>query len=422
MVEDNRGNLYGTTYYGGEYGDGTVFELPYDTSTATYGGPVTLVSFNGQDGANPYGSLYLDGSMVFGTTTAGTAFAVPINGNYLINLGGLPGPSYSGLTSDAAGNLFGTTAGGGTYGNGAVFELEASQGFQAVTVASFNGNDGADPTGNLVLDGNGDIFGTTEFGGPGFGTGDGPGGYGVVFEVPFSNNPSPDQPPYDVALFDNYNTGANPLGGVVADAAGNLYGTTSTGALGFGTVFEVQNGTSTITTVATFDDGSNGANPSGPLTIIGGALFGTTYYGPNGGTVFEVSDGTIKTLGTFNGNSSNIGSYPAAGLYGLYPLAAPLIDSSGDLFGVAGYGGSNGDGTVYSIALGAYNQTIEAIGGTGPLTFSTTASSLPPGLVLSSTGVLSGIPTASGSYTFTVTVTDALGNSVSMTYTFNVGF
>lgn len=192
--------------------------------------------------------------------------------------------------------------------------------------------------------------------------------------------------------------------------------------MGYGTVFEVPSGTSTITTVGTFN-GSNGANPNSPLTIdSNGNLFGTTYYGGDysGGTVFELSGGTIKTVGSLNPSGSGSAWGPTGGLYGQYPTAGIFIDSSGNLFGVASYGGYYGDGTVFAITPGPYNQTIQAYGGTGSLTFSVTSGNFPTWLTLSSTGVLSGTPTASGSYTFTVTVTDSVGASAQFTYTLKV--
>jgi uncharacterized repeat protein (TIGR03803 family) len=161
--------------------------------------------------------------------------------------------------------------------------------------------------------------------------------------------------------------GADPVGGLVMDAAGNLYGTTVyttggrtgnaprlTGTLGAGdgTVFELPKGSGTITPLATFN-GANGQSPEGTLAIdANGNLFGTTRAGgANGdGTVFEMpaGSGTIVTLASFDGaNGSN-------------PDAPLLLDSNGNLIGATRSGGANGDGTLFEIPAAGGNLTTLA--------------------------------------------------------------
>ena len=144
----------------------------------------------------------------------------------------------------------------------------------------------------------------------------------------------------------NGTNGANPQGGLVRDAAGNLYGTTySGGSSNLGTLFEISNGT--LTSLATFT-GANGANPLGDLVIdAAGNLYGTTYAGgaSNNGTVFEFASGTLATLGSFNGAN---GSHPQAGL---------AIDSSGDLFGTTA---SAGNGNVFEVVKGSGTISVVA--------------------------------------------------------------
>ena len=153
----------------------------------------TLLSFNGADGANPY----------------------------------------SGLIADAAGDLFGTTAEGGADGYGTVFELINHGGgaYTPVTLLGFNGINGATPYSGLVADAAGDLFGTT-FGG-------GANGDGTVFEIAKTGTGYASTP---TILFSFSGTnGANPVGGLIADAAGDVFGTTAYGGAGNGTVFELVN-------------------------------------------------------------------------------------------------------------------------------------------------------------------------------------
>ncbi len=233
LVRDPRGNLFGTTQSGGANGDGTVFELAAGSGTIT-----TLASFNGANGA---------------------------------------GPS-AGVVRDPQGNLFGTTGFGGAKNDGTVFELAAGSG-TITTLASFNGANGAFPQAGLVRDPQGNLFGTTAVGGAS--------NQGTVFELAAGSGTITTLASFNIA------NGAYPTGGLVRDPRGNLFGTTeSGGANGLGTVFELAAGSGTITTLATFD-GANGAAPlAGLVRDPQGNLFGTTFGGggaSNQGTVFELS-------------------------------------------------------------------------------------------------------------------------------------
>ena len=174
------------------------------------------------------------------------------------------------------------------------------------TLVSFNGTNGAKPYGGLIADAAGDLFGTTSYGGAN--------GYGTVFEI-VKTATGYASTPTTLVSFDDTN-GANPYGGLIADAAGDLFGTTyDGGANSYGTVFEiVKTATgyaSTPTTLVSFD-GTNGANPySGLIADAAGDLFGTTVSGgANGnGTVFEIVKtatgyaSTPTTLVSFNGTN-----------------------------------------------------------------------------------------------------------------------
>ena len=161
-----------------------------------------------------------------------------------------------------AGDLFGTTSNGGADG-GTVFEIaNTATGYATspTTLVTFpgNGSEGSDPLGTLITDANGDLFGTTYEGGPG--------GGGTVFEIANTATGYASTP---ITLVNfNGSNGASPNAGLIADAAGDLFGTTiGGGADGDGTVFEIANtatgyATSPIT-LATFDGTGNGANPYG---------------------------------------------------------------------------------------------------------------------------------------------------------------
>ncbi len=240
----------------------------------------------------------------------------------LVTFNGTNGSSpIAGLFSDADGDLFGTTVEGGANGWGTVFEIAKTVGGYAstpTTLVSFNGTDGAAPVVGLIADAAGDLFGTTFWGGA-YG---GVEGYGTVFEIPkiaagYASTPT------TLASF-NYADGATPEAALIADAAGDLFGTTNGGgANGDGTVFEIAKTVggyaSTPTTLVSFND-ANGADPyAGLIADAAGDLFGTTTTGGanNDGTVFEIA----KTAGGYASTPTMLvnfddtdGSYPLAGL------------------------------------------------------------------------------------------------------------
>jgi uncharacterized repeat protein (TIGR03803 family) len=432
LTADISGNFVGTTSDGGAYGYGTVFEVEKDSGAIT-----TLASFNGANGANGGGTLNGDliedsSGNIFGTTVYGgpgytdpysgygTVFEVQRGTGTIITLASFNGSNganpYGSLAEDNNGNCFGTTGSGGANNYGVVFEVPKGSG--AVTVlASFNGTNGVSPLGGLVEDGSGNLFGTT--------SGGGPSGKGTVFEMLKGSGTIT-----TLATFNGSN-GQFPYGTLVLDSSGNLFGTTSqlANASG-GSVFEVVNGSSTITTLATFD-GTDRAHPYGSLLLdASGNLFGTTNDGgaSGAGTVFEVAknSGAITTLGSFN-NLLTIGQNPQGGL---------VLDSGGNLFGSTVNGGVFRYGTVFEVQgatepvatittptlengtvnQAGYNQTISVAGGIGPYTFATSSGSLPSGLTLSASGVLSGTPTAEGTFNFTVTATDSTGTTATQSY------
>jgi uncharacterized repeat protein (TIGR03803 family) len=339
VVLDSQGNLYGTTYGGGADGYGTVFEIAKGSNTIT-----TLASFNGTNGANPHGGLVLDSQgNLYGTTFyggaagVGTVFEIAKGSNTITTLASFNLASGEfpdgGVVLDSQGNLYGTTQNGGAYGVGTVFEV-AKGSNTITTLASFNGTNGWSPD-SVVLDSQGNLYGTAPYGGA----------YddGTEFEIAKGSSTIS-----TLASFNGTN-GVNPQS-LVLDGQGNLYGTTYYGgAYNDGTVFEIGQGSSnTITTLASFS-GTNGANPHGGLVLDSqGNLYGTTGSAVASvwGTVFELANGssTITTLDSFNGT------------HGVFPIST-VLDGQGNLYRTASGGGAGGYGTVFELSgVGLHQQ------------------------------------------------------------------
>ena len=302
------------------------------------------------------------------------------------------------VTLDASGNLFGTTEGGGASGNGSVYEIAAGS-TALTTLASFNGADGGAPVGGVTVDSSGDLFGTASDGGP---SGDGTvyeiahgsttitalasfnGGDGELPEVEvtldtsgdlfgttYGGGVSNDGTVFEIAQgstavtslasFSGSN-GSHPESGVTIDSSGDLLGAAAFGgADGDGLVYEIPRGSDLLTTVASFN-GSNGERPEGRLTVDSdGDLFGTTDAGGlnNQGTVYEIAAGSasLTTVASFNTRFSG---------YLIEPEGGVTVDADGDLFGTTDAGGINNEGTVYEIAAGsAAITTLASISGSG---------------------------------------------------------
>ena len=156
------------------------------------------------------------------------------SGRSQVNFSGSNGSHPVGsLLADASGNLFGTTSEGGASGNGTVFEIaNTASGYASTStiLVSFNGTNGSQPAGNLISDATGDLFGTTVAGGAS--------GKGTVFEIPKTATGYASIPT-TLASFSGAN-GGTLWGSLIADATGNLFGTTSSGgANNGGTAFEI---------------------------------------------------------------------------------------------------------------------------------------------------------------------------------------
>jgi uncharacterized repeat protein (TIGR03803 family) len=250
---DSLGNLYGTTAFGGASDRGTVWELAKGSSTVT-----ALASFNGTKGAEPRGGVTFDSlGNLYGTARSGgasglgTVWELAKGSSTITALASFNGTNgtnlFSGATFDAKGNLYGTAYFGGANGGGTVWEL--AKGSSTITaLASFNGTNGADPSGDVTFDASGNLYGTARHGGAN--------GAGTVWELAKGSS--------TITALASFNgtDGSDPLAGVTFDAGGNLYGTAaSVGANNQGTVWELVKGSSTITALASFNS-TNGAGPN----------------------------------------------------------------------------------------------------------------------------------------------------------------
>lgn len=350
VVRDNAGNLYGTTSKGGAFSNGTVFQLD------TTGQETVLYTFTGGvDGAIPLAGLIRDAAgNLYGTTEAGgdltcnsgvgcgTVFKLDTTGKETVlhSFTDKDGTSpIAGVIRDAAGNLYGTTPQGGPFSSGTVFKLDKT-GKETVLytfTGGMGGKDGSYPDGALILDAAGNLYGTTQLGGNY--------SFGTVFKV--------DSTGKETVLYRFYggSNGLNPVGGLIMDKAGDLYGATEGGGLSFdGTVFKLSP-VSSKPVLHSFAGGADGSLPvAGVIADTAGTLYGTTQYGgtSNLGTVFKLD----KT-----GKETVLYSFPG-GADGASPVAGLVRDAAGNLYGTAYFGGDSGSlcsgvggcGVVFKIA------------------------------------------------------------------------
>ena len=386
-VLDSAGNLYGTTSNGGYMGGscglsqqfpgcGTVYKLSHQGSGWTLS---SLYSFTGvPDGSGsvarvvvgPDDSLYgttTNGGKVFPqqSTGCGTVFSLrslasklsPATETVLYRFAAGADGSYpmrGDLVFDPAGVMYGTTDGGGCAGDGGsttVYELVPSQGgWNKSTLHRFTGGtDGSCIWGGVILDGAGNVYGMTCFGGNPNGV-CGSLGCGTVFQLTRSGSGWTKNVLYS---FQGGSDGAYPYGGLIWDEAGNLYGTTLMYGSGFGgTVFMLSpsNGNWTFTLLYSF---TTAGNPGASLLRDGaGNLYGTTSSGgAHGyGNVFKLT----RSNGGYTYSSLHDFSGAGDGGNGYNNSSNLALDANGDLYGTAMFGGNGacggfGCGTVWEI-------------------------------------------------------------------------
>jgi uncharacterized repeat protein (TIGR03803 family) len=286
LVQASDGNFYGTTYYGGDHGLGSVFRL------TPAGILTTLVSFNNTNGANPQAELI----------------------------------------QAADGNLYGVTDGGGTNdialgGDGTIFRISTNGTLQSLF--SFNSTNGSVPIDALIQGRDGSLYGTTAYGGTN-------GGYGTIFKITTAG--------VLTSLSSLNSSNGYPAGALVQGTDGNFYGVTGSGTNGYGSIYRVA-GNGVVNTLFSFNN-TNGAYPHGPLAKgADGNLYGETGYGGTndladgggGGTLFRLStNGVLTTLVEFNLTN------------GALPLGGLALGADGNFYGSTA-GGTNNEGSYFKL-------------------------------------------------------------------------
>jgi uncharacterized repeat protein (TIGR03803 family) len=382
LTADASGNLYGTTQIGGTFGSGTAFELS-PGSNGHWQFTVLHEFTGGADGGNPLGGLVFDAAgNAFLTASSGGANGLGMvlelspPANHAPGAGWHVTPVYSfqgghdgaipfgNVVFDAAGNLYGTTSIGGhshincLAGCGTIYQLSrtAHGGVRETVLYRFQDafNEGAEPRTGLVFGADGNLYGTTYYGGdPSCASN----GCGTVFEL--TQTAEGELQLETLLAFDGSN-GAFPRAGVTFNGTGTLLGAaTEGGALNDGVVFSMTNssGSWKLGNMYSFD-GLNGLQPSGTLALDSeGNVYGTAYEGGanDWGAVFQLvptSDGWTENL---------LYSFAVSGVgLGANPLDGVLLDNAGNLYLTTNQGGNlnycqpnSGCGTVVEFSSAA---------------------------------------------------------------------
>jgi uncharacterized repeat protein (TIGR03803 family) len=390
LLRDPSGNLYGTALFGGANGVGAIYELVPNAKQTKWKYKV-LYSFCTQagcaDGSDPLSNLIIDSAgNLYGTTMAGGAndggvvYRLVPNAKHttwtLETLyafcsasdcvdGRLPQSDLayagkgSGAPYDGASPLYGTTSLAGAHHQGVVFSITPNgQSWNEQVLYDFcalaNCADGAGPTAGVLIDAQGNIFGTTYYGGQG--------NQGTVFELSAARGGETETVLHSFCAQQDCLDGAFPEAGLIMDAAGNLFGTTfgggskgrncdDIGVSGCGTAFKLvpDGDASQLTVLHDFCAKKNctdGGYPLAGLTMDGaGHLYGATLYGgghgaaPGSGMVFDLS--AAKPLYAFcKRDDCSDGALPEGNL---------IQDASGNIFGTTLQGGATGNGTVFEL-------------------------------------------------------------------------
>ena len=304
LIVGKDGNFYGTTRYGGINDSGTVFRL------TPQGVETILHTFGGSDGAHPF----------------------------------------AGLIQDSAGNLYGTTINGGAYNQGTVFEIRAGGGEAVLYSFGASSTDGTAPYGGLILDGSGNLYGTTYTGGSQ--------GGGTVFML----EPSTGVETVLHSFREIPDDGTVPWAGLTLGNDGNFYGTTAGGGTyNNGTVFRIQPAAAGGAYTLLYSFGSDGNGLLFDRLTLGrdGNFYGTTDAGGNNGAggVFRITPaGDATIIYSFTG-----ATVAAAGNDGADPFAGLMLGSDGNLYGTTRGGGTYNRGTVFRITPGAGAPATERV-------------------------------------------------------------
>lgn len=249
----------------------------------------------------------------------------------------------AGVVLDSQGNLYGTTYNGGANNVGTVFKLTPSGAYTILHSFACTTTDGCYPEAGVVLDSEGNFYGTTLLGGLD--------SEGTVFEVSASGAET------ILYNFTCETDGCEPQAGLVFDKAGNLYGATPYGGVDYGgNVFKLVPSSGVLTTLYSFTCGADGCSPqAGVVLDSSGNLYGTTYSGGASGfgTVFKVTpSGTETVLHSFTPNGQD----------GFFPEANVVLDSKDNVYSTTNRGGKVGLGTVFRVTPSGA-ETVYSFGG-----------------------------------------------------------
>jgi uncharacterized repeat protein (TIGR03803 family) len=352
LARNARGNLYGTTSAGGYSRRGVVFRLtPGGKQTVLYrfkakpDAKQPTTGLVADTAGNGYGTTEAGGTYGYGTIykldhqTAKETVLYSFGGGSIGTGGRKP---MAGLTADADNNMYGTTSVGGnincTHGCGTVFKMDTAS--NVTTLYEFaGGTDGSNPVGGVVLDAAGNVYGTTELGGAY--------NWGTIFKLDTAGNETV------LYSFTGGADGLEPNGGLVWDTAGNLYGTTGGGGdppctsnptFGCGVVFQFNPTTNLLSTLHGFTGSPDGDEPAAGVVVDPmGNVYGTTPVGGSfgQGAVYEVDATGVESV---------VYSFSSSGAEGARPFGGLILDSAGNLYGTASAGGPYYAGVVFEIA------------------------------------------------------------------------
>ena len=353
LVRDSAGNLYGSSVQGGTFGGGTVFQVtPAGIHTVLYN------FTGGADGGEPYKGVTLDSAgNLYGTAVTGGSGACEGGCGVvykLTNSGGtwtqsvihaFTGADGSGpgapVAIDKNGNVFGTTPTGGADGMGTIYRLapDGSGGYRFRVIHTFTGgaDGGGGSAGRMIFDGAGNLYGACTTGGVT--------GFGTVFKLA---SVSGQWQLTTLYAFQDQPDGALPYGSVVLDKTGNLYGTTYyAGANDVGTVYKLTHagGTWTESVLYSFKGGTDGASPISSLVAdSAGNFYGTT----SDGGASNCSCGVIFKMTRANGKwtESVVYRFPGKPSPG-FAYNGMISDGAGNFYGATVHGGTGNDGAIY---------------------------------------------------------------------------
>ncbi len=389
LIQGADGTLFGTASFGGANGFGVLYHITGNFSTSTGTETPVFAFTNGNDGANPQGSLIIDN----------------------------------------AGNLYGTAPNGGQNGGGAVFKYNPGSNLLSpiyAFCAQANCADGSGPLAGLVQGTDGNLYGTTRHGG----AANGASSNGVIYKVTTSGTYTQ---LHQFCSTVNCPDGAAPVGPLVEFSDGNFYGMTATGgAHNAGTIFKITPAGS-LTTLYSFTGGADGGAPAGALVVgSDGNFYGATNLGgstPAYGTAFKMTPaGTLTTLYTFidffGGDTNPLSGLVQASDGNFYGTTSGLVDTAGKVYEVAvspalappvqltftpATVAANATATLNWKVLNAFSKTLQTCYAylPGTHTGAGTWTGLQAGTYSAGTKLLTGsasvTPTAAGTYTYALT-------------------